>query len=198
MSKEIFLHQLRIRLSQLPESEIRTRLDYYTEIIEDMIEDGVSEEEAVASFGDVNILAQQIMQETSLSTLVKTTVKPKGGWSTTAIVLLVVGSPLWLPLLFAAVAILFSVYLVIWSLIISLFAIVFAIGVTGVFLLGKAFFLFGTGFPYVIFTVGGGLAMLGLCLLAFLAAKSITMSLVQLTKWIFAQTKNLFIRKDVA
>lgn len=50
MNRDIFLHQLRIRLAQLPEDEVQKRLDYYAEIIDDMIEDGISEEEAVARF----------------------------------------------------------------------------------------------------------------------------------------------------
>ena len=87
MNREIFLHQLRIRLSQLPEPEIEKRLEYYSELIEDMVEDGMSEEDAVASFGDINQIAQGIMETTALSTLVKTTVKPKNGWSTAAIVI---------------------------------------------------------------------------------------------------------------
>ena len=94
MSKDTFLHQLRIRLSQLPEAEIEKRLDYYSEIIEDMKEDGISEEEAVASFGDINAVAQQIMQDVPMATLVKTKVKPKKGWTATAIVIAIVGSPL--------------------------------------------------------------------------------------------------------
>lgn len=93
MNREIFLHQLRIRLSQLPEPEIEKRLEYYSELIEDMVEDGMSEEDAVASFGDINQIAQGIMETTALSTLVKTTVKPKNGWSTAAIVIAIVGSP---------------------------------------------------------------------------------------------------------
>ena len=55
MNKETFLHQLRIRLSQLPESEIQKRLDYYEELIEDMKDDGITEEDAVAGFGEMCI-----------------------------------------------------------------------------------------------------------------------------------------------
>ena len=42
MNKEIFLHQLRIRLTQLPPQETQKRLDYYAELIDDMVEDGVN------------------------------------------------------------------------------------------------------------------------------------------------------------
>lgn len=77
MNRETFLDQLRIRLSQLPEEEMQKRLDYYNEMIEDMIEDGISEEDAVESFGSVDEIAQKIMQEVPLAALMKTKVKPK-------------------------------------------------------------------------------------------------------------------------
>lgn len=89
MNKETFLHQLRIRLSQLPKEETDKQLDYYSEIIDDMVEDGMCEEDAVSSFGDVNTVARKIMEQTPLKTLVQTTVKPKKGWSTAAIVIAV-------------------------------------------------------------------------------------------------------------
>lgn len=198
MNREIFLHQLRIRLSQLPEPEIEKRLEYYSELIEDMVEDGMSEEAAVASFGDINQVAQSIMETTALSTLVKTTVKPKNGWSTAAVVFAVIGSPIWVPLLFAFVAVIASVYLVIWTLIICMFTLVFCLGVAGVFLLFKSFWLFGAGFSTVIYTIGCGLGLAGLCLLAFLGAKVVTLGLIQLTRWIFVQIKSLFIKKEAA
>ena len=198
MCKETFLHQLRIRLSQLPEAEIEKRLDYYSEMIEDMKEDGISEEEAVSSFGDVNEVAQRIMLDTPVSTLVKTKVTPKNGWTTAAIVAAVIGSPIWLSLLLAFVAVFCSVLAVIWALILCLFVGVAALGVTGLFLFFKAFTLFSSGFSYVILTIGCALAFIGLCLLAFLAAKVIAASLVRLTKWIFIQVKGMFIRKEAA
>ena len=196
MNREIFLHQLRIRLSQLPEPEIEKRLEYYSELIEDMVEDGMSEEDAVASFGDINQIAQGIMETTALSTLVKTTVKPKNGWSTAAIVIAIVGSPLWVSLLLAFAAVIASVYLVIWSLIISIFAVVLSLGLLGIYLFFKSFWLLGAGFPTVIYTIGSRLGLMGFCLLSFLGAKVAILGLIQLTRWIFVQIKSLFIKKE--
>ena len=198
MNKDTFLHQLRIRLSQLPEAEIEKRLDYYSEIIEDMKEDGISEEEAVASFGDINAVAQQIMQDVPMATLVKTKVKPKKGWTATAIVIAIVGSPLWLTLFFALAAVLCSVFVVIWAAIFCMFAAVAALGISGLFLLFKAFTLFSSGFSYVLFTVGAAFVLLGLCALGFLFAKVVASALIRLIKWIFIQIKGLFIRKEAA
>ena len=84
MNKETFLKALEDRLFQLPDEEKRQQVDYYREVLEDKIEDGMSEEEAVASFGDIDKLADDILQDTPLATLVKTKVKPKKGWTPAA------------------------------------------------------------------------------------------------------------------
>lgn len=197
MNKEVFLHQLRIRLSQLGEAEVQKRLDYYDELIEDMKDDGISEEEAVNSFGDVDSLAAQIIQEAPLSALVKSKVKPKHGWTSATVFLAILGAPLWIPLLFAFVCVIASVFLVIWAAILCIFAVVLAIGLSGVFLLFKGFHLIGAiGVPYILFTFGCGLALIGICLLAFLLAKILSFALIDLTRWVFRQVKSLFIKKE--
>lgn len=196
MNKENFLHQLRIRLSQLPEDEIVKRLDYYSEIIDDMTEDGISEEEAVRSFGDIDEVALGIMQEVPLPTLMKTKMKPKKGWTTAAVVLAVIGSPVWLSLLLAFVAVIASVYICIWAAILCLYAVVFSLCIAGLYLAVKAFFLFGFGFSYFALTFGAGLFLLGLGLLSFLGARIVTVKLLKGTGWFAAQVKNLFIRKE--
>lgn len=197
MTKEIFLHQLRIRLTRLPEAEIQKRLDYYSEIIDDMLEDGISEEDAIASFGPVDDVAQRILKEMPLTTLVKQTATPKRGWTAPAIILAVVGSPLWIPVGLALLIVALSVFVVIWALIVSAFAVVISLGFAGICLLIRAFGLLATaGFGVTIFTVGAALVLVGLCLLSFLGAKQAALWLIQLSKWIFAQIKSLFIGKE--
>jgi len=197
MNKEIFLHQLRIRLAQLPEEEIQKRLDYYAELIDDMTEDGISEEEAVASFGDVNRVAQSIMQEVPLATLMKTKVKPKNGWSTAAIVFAVIGAPIWIPLLIAFIAVIASVYLCIWAVIVCIFAVVVSLGAVGIYLIFRMCFLLVSGIGNGLLTLGAGLFLVGLCILAFLGAKVFVVELLKGTGWFARQIKNLFIKKEV-
>ena len=47
MTKHEFITQLRDRLSELPEREVEERLSFYVEMIDDRIEDGRTEQEAV-------------------------------------------------------------------------------------------------------------------------------------------------------
>ena len=49
MNKSEFLNSLEEKLKELPKDEIRKTIDYYDEMIDDRIEDGMTEEEAVKS-----------------------------------------------------------------------------------------------------------------------------------------------------
>lgn len=51
MTKEQFLRAVRERLTGLPQSDIDRSLDFYSEMIDDRIDEGLSEEEAVAAMG---------------------------------------------------------------------------------------------------------------------------------------------------
>ena len=61
MDKHDFLTALYSRLHTLPEEDARRSVDYYCEMIDDRIEDGLSEDEAVAAVGDVDEIAATIL-----------------------------------------------------------------------------------------------------------------------------------------
>ena len=77
MRKQEFLYQLGKRLSGLSEKEADERISFYSELIDDKIEDGLSEEEAVSKIGTVSEVVEQIVSETPLVRLVKEKIKPK-------------------------------------------------------------------------------------------------------------------------
>ena len=60
MNKAEFLAALRERLSGLPEEDFNRSVDYYTEMIDDRVEDGMSEEEAVACLGSMDEIITQM------------------------------------------------------------------------------------------------------------------------------------------
>ena len=91
MSKAEFLEVLRKRLSGLPREEVEERLAFYNEMIDDRIEDGLTEAEAVAGIGSVDDVARQIMAEIPLTTLVREKVRPKRILRVWEIILLVLG-----------------------------------------------------------------------------------------------------------
>ena len=63
MNKREFLAKLEKALAQLNREERKRELDYYEEMINDRIEEGMSEEEAVHCMGTVQGVAAKILSE---------------------------------------------------------------------------------------------------------------------------------------
>ena len=99
------------------------------------------------------------------------------------IVLLILGSPLWLSLLLAAAAVALAVYLVIWSLLISAYAVVLSVGLSGIVLLVR-------GFGNLLYT-GMGLVMMGLSVLLFFAANVAARAILALSKRYVLKIKSM-------
>ena len=88
MTKADFLQLLERALSQLSEEERRANLEYYSELLDDMLEEGMTEAEATAKLGSPAAIAESILQEMPLSKLVSTRMKPKSGWTPLALSLI--------------------------------------------------------------------------------------------------------------
>ena len=71
MLKEEFLAQLRGGLAGLPQEDLEERLAFYSELLDDRMEEELSEAEAVAAAGPVEQIVQQIIAETPLTKIVK-------------------------------------------------------------------------------------------------------------------------------
>lgn len=196
MNKQQFITELQKQLGGLPLSDINQTLQYYSEMIDDRIEDGLSEQEAVASIGDPQKIAKEILMDIPLPKLVKQKIKSSRRMSALEIVLLILGSPIWLSLAIAAISIVFSVYVVLWSVIISLYAVSFSLaacGVAGVF----AFAVFGVTGNMIsgVFVVGCALVCAGTAILMFMASNLITKGLLWLSRKIWCGIKSCFKRK---
>ena len=196
MNKQEFLEQLRSRLSGVPAGDVDERLDFYSEMIDDSIEEGLSEEEAVSQVGTVNDVARQIIGEIPLSKIVKENVKPKRRLRAWEIVLLVLGSPVWVSLLIAAVSVVLSLYISLWAVIISFWAVFLALAVSAVYsvISGVVCLVMGYGFVGLAM-FGAALCCAGLAIFAFFGCKAASKGTVKLTKFIALKIKSLFIRK---
>ena len=123
MRKQEFLDALRRDLSSLPKQDVEEHLSFYSEMIDDRIEEGRSEEEAVSDVGAVDELTAQIIADTPLLKIAKERMKPKRRLKAWEIVLLALGSPIWLSLAVAAISVMLSLYVVLCSLIGSVWAV---------------------------------------------------------------------------
>ena len=196
MTKADFLRLLERALMQLSEEERQKNLEYYSELLDDMMEEGMTEAEATAKLGSPNQIAQSILQEMPLGKLVSTRMKPKSGWTPLAIVLAVVGSPVWVPLLLATVAIVLAVFVSIWALGFAAVAVVLGLAVAVVATPIIAIRAAVMTLPLGLILLGAGLVLLGLCVLGGLMAVELCKLLWQLTVWLAHKIKGLFIRKE--
>lgn len=197
MSKAEFLAALRSALGKLPEQEIRASLDFYAEAIDDRVEDGASEEEAVAALGDVNAIAAQIIAETP--PIPKAVAKMKTGSRTANIVLAIVLSPLWVPLALAFVLCVAAIYLSIWIVIAALWACVAVLLLCGPIGIAGLAYCLATGYPLTgLWLLGCGIAGSGLGLFALLGMKAVSRGLVQLTGMFATGVKSLFVKRGGA
>lgn len=196
MNKQQFLTAIKGKLSDLPQDDIDKSLDYYQEMIDDRIEDGMTEEQAVEGMGSVDEIVSQILLDTPLPKLMKAKIFPSRALHVWEIVLLVLGSPVWVPLLLAAVIIILSVYIIIWSAIIALYAadISFAAGglagIVGSISLGLTH-----NSVQALFFLGAGLICAGLSVLLFFTFNKLTLGIIALSKRFIQLIKSWFIPK---
>lgn len=174
MTKHQFLISLNERLSERPRQEVEERLRFYSEMIEDRMEDGLSEDEAVAAVGSVEHVAAQIREEIPPVSFPESPVQKKRR-GTGEILLLILGAPLWIPLLIAAAAVVFAVYVSWWAVLISLWAVDIALGCCtfGCLVFGAAYCIRGSGAVALAF-LSAGLVCAGLTVLLFFGCKALT------------------------
>jgi len=123
MRKDEFLKELEKRLMGLPKDEIESRLSFYSEMIDDRMEEGKTEEEAVEDLGGTDEVVRKIVGETKFVSLVKNKIKPKRRISGFEIALIIIGFPLWFPLLLVFGILLFVAYLLLWILVIVTYSV---------------------------------------------------------------------------
>lgn len=197
MDKQTFLAALQDGLRGLPPEDVRHWVEFYGEMVEDRMEDGMDEAEAVAALGSVHQIIAQILSETSLSRLVQEKVKPKRPLRAWEIVLLVIGSPIWVPLAFAAVLLFLVCYVVVWVCIFAIYAVDLSLAVTGVALILSIFFSIPSHQVLAqVFFLGTGLVSGGLSVVLFLASGTITARMLQLSKKALLAIKFRFVRKE--
>ena len=199
MSKQEFLAQLRKGLSGLPQDDIEERLTFYSEMIEDQIEEGLSEEVAVSAAGPVCEIVAQAVTDIPLTKIAKEGIKPKRQLSAGEIILLALGAPIWLSLGIAAFALILSLYISLWAVNISLWAVFVAFAACSI----------DNVLACIIFTVSGegvsgaamlaaGIACAGLSIFTFYGCKAAMGGTLILTKKSVIWIKNRFIKKEVA
>ena len=197
MNKEQFLSELRNALAGLPQEDVEERVAFYGEMIDDRMEEGLSEAEAVNGLGPVDEIVSQTLAGIPISRLVKEEMSKKGSLKAWEIVLLVLGFPLWFPLLIAAAAIVFSLYITLWSLVLALWAIELALWVGVGVLLAAAVLNFVKGRPFAgLALLGASRLSAGLSIFLVFGCVAASKGMVKLAEKVLLWIKSRFIRKE--
>ena len=198
MDKYDFLLALEARLEGLPEADRQASLDFYSEMLDDLVEGGMTETEAVASLGSPEAIAEEILLEMPLPKLVKAKMK-KRRLSGLEITLLAVGFPIWLPIGIALLAVVFAIYISLWAVVISLYAANVAMAACAPTGIAAAVVLFASGKPAAaLLFLGAGLALAGLSILWFLLCNLTAKGMWKLGRLTLRGIKACFIRKKGA
>lgn len=197
MNKTKFILTLTEKLNGFPPEEWEDCINFYLESIDDRMEEGLSEEEAIAALGSIDDIVTEILENIPLTRLVVKKIKPRRRLAAWEIVLICLGSPIWLSLLAALWAVIISVYASLWAVIISLWAaegsfIASSLGGIGAGIAHLALGNVAEG----LFLLGAGVLLVGLSILFFYGCKLATKGIVLATKKLAIGIKKLFIRKE--
>ena len=192
MKKKEFLTELRYRLKGLPKEEIDQRVEFYSEMIDDSIEDGMTEEKAVENIGSIDDVVRTVASETSLIKIVRHQAKskPRRRIRPWEIVLLILGFPLWFPLLIVALVLCLVLCILLWILPIVAYSVFGGVltGSVGSIAIGVANAVNGK-LSFGGLYAGAGVAGIGVAILIFFIGIFVTKLTVKLNKLIFTGIK---------
>ena len=125
MNKEEFLSELRTKLSGLPQEDIEERISFYSEMIDDRIDEGMDEEAAVAAVGHLDDIEARIHAERQQPVINadKGRKKLSPGALTAIVVACIILSPLLIGILGAAIGIVFGILGAAFGIFVALIAV---------------------------------------------------------------------------
>lgn len=180
MRKQEFLDRLERLLACLPADQVAESKAFYAEAIDDRMEDGMTEEEAVAAMGSPGDAAEAILDD--LPPVPRAVAKTRRKSTALLWVLAIVGSPIWLALLAAFAVTAVAVFACIWIFAASVWGVaaVFVAAAPVCWMFAADGFALGL-YPFALVCTGSGLLSLGLGLLTGYGALAATRQLARLS-----------------
>lgn len=197
MTKLEFMRQLEARLTSIPRSEVEKTKAYFDEMIQDRMEEGSTEEEAVSAMGDPAVIAAGILNDASIPSLVRAKVEKRqknSGNKGLLILLAIIGFPIWFPLFMVLLSVILSVYITIGAVIISIFAVLLSFIVSGIACIifsAPAFVVLGPARGLA--ALGAGFCLSGIALLLFRPAVAVTRGILRFTAFVLRKIKNALV-----
>lgn len=168
MNKTEFMEEMSRRLTKLPKKEQGEFLRYYSELIDDAMENGQTESSIIESFGSLETITEKALEQSDLE-------KRPGKF------------PRWLK-----IVLFFFCSPVLFALFVSAYAVLFSLSVAcvSIFLAGIPFF--ATSFLLFPLNAASGLFQIGMTLFLIFGAILLSVGLWALWKWSIRQTGRFF------
>ena len=180
MTRDEFLGRLGELLACLPADQVEETRQFYAEAIADRMEDGMTEEEAVAAMGAPGEAAEATLDD--LPAVPRAIARTRRRSTALLWVLTIVGSPVWVPLLAAFAAVAVTVYVCIWALALCVWIVAVALGSAGIAeLLFAACGVTIGHFPYALASAGMGLGLVGVALFVGAGAWAVSRQIARLS-----------------
>ena len=182
MNKEVFLKQLRNRLARLPREEAERLLEFYGELIDDKVENGETELQAVANLGTMEEIIEEIRSENreAFARAEQSGGNLKNGFGA-RLALAICASSVWLPL-----------YISVWAVLVSLYASGAACVISGVAYILPSVFIMGQSVPAGFFLIGISLICAGLGILLFMGTHLLTKKFLVFTRFLWLGIRDSF------
>ncbi len=183
MTKVDFLEKLEQKLQGMPEEEIMKTIDYYSEMIEDAIENGENESDFIGKLGNLDDIAKKAIKSVPITKVIRSNIKNKkisGG----SLAILIAVSPLLLIFAIASIAVIIGLCVGVFAIVLSGFALFLALLISGIVLTVSSVMLFKATMWTALFVLGTGLLLTGLSISAFYIALIITKLLIRTIKFI--------------
>ncbi len=193
MNKTEFLNKLFYYLKKMDSAEKNKFIVYYEEMINDYIENGLTEEDAIHKIGTPEKIADDLLNNYN-------SIKfefPSGGSKILNMIFIVIGFPLWGSFLLAFLLLVFSAYVVIWCV-----PFVAGAGCVG-FLASSIVGVIGTPFvlaknlPLGLIQLGTSIASIGISFLLGALAVLLTKKFIVISRNFTVKLVSLFKKKVV-
>ena len=200
MNKQEFLTELKQHLKGIAPEDISGSLEYYSEMIDDAVEDGMTEEEAVASLGDIEEIVKQLRTrekstktsapppEPEVSVMPETESSHSSDTNRTVIIILLI---VCIPLIIGLVSGAAGIYIGMWGTVIGLYAAAVGIGISGAAMIISSPII-QSAMPEILVQAGIGLVLLSLSAPFFMICNLLSKGLVELLKLIIKLIQNFF------
>ncbi|MEI6131951.1 MAG: DUF1700 domain-containing protein [Bacillota bacterium] len=164
MTKELFLKELKAKLIKLPQTDRENAISFYTEYIDDALENGKTMEELEKALGKPDDVAAKIIADYSVN---RAKEKPSltNGFKALIAVLGVFAIPIAAPAAIAIVAIIFALLITVFSVAFSLIMAAFGLFVAVAAMLGVSIMLMFTDPLLGVASLGASMIASGILIL---------------------------------